>query len=384
MIFPADDLLQDKPRPTPLYAATAAMCEANVWTSINGYAAARIFNSIESEYNHAKKFAAIADFGPLSRYAVRGEDAGALLSRIVTAPATRLEIGESARGLIVDDHGGVINLAEVSRLTGELFVLTTPSPQPRLLQLGARRLDAVVDDISAAVAVIGVIGPKAVEALSLAGLKTPGDDVAGSAIVRGVETAARPMQFGALPGAEIIFPASEALTVWERLARRSPVAPIGLDAMEVLRIEAGAPRPGADFPTTPGSADGPRLSPAAIGLPHLAPLGRGWFSGRRVLRYNQRTDERRLVTLSIDADRVAPSAAVYEGSMAIGRITTAAWSPSLRRVIAFANVATSIGRRNAALSVSVEGADRAQATPFETPEYLLARDFEKSHKNSTE
>ncbi len=200
MIFPVDDIIAERPAPTPLYAATASVSTANLWTSINGFAAARVFDSVEAEYRAAKESAVIADFGPLSRYAVRGENAAVLLSRVATAPALSLSPGESARGLILDDDGGVIDLAEVSRLAVELFLLTTPSPQPRALQLAARGLDVHIEDISRTVAAIGVLGANANAALSASGLKIPGDHVAASAVLRGVETAARPMQFGALPG----------------------------------------------------------------------------------------------------------------------------------------------------------------------------------------
>ena len=62
-----------------------------------------------------------------------------------TAPALSLSPGESARGLILDDEGGVMDLAEVSRLGDDLFLLTTPSPQPRALQLAMRGLDVQVE-----------------------------------------------------------------------------------------------------------------------------------------------------------------------------------------------------------------------------------------------
>lgn len=299
MIFPAEDPRLNAPRPTALFSASASACEANIWTSVNGWSAVRVFTDVAREYEIAKKGVAIADLGPMARYAVRGNDAGGFLARATTAPASRLEIGESARGLMLDDAGCVIDLAEVSRLSGDLFLLTVSQAHARRLQLALRGLDAVVEDISRQVAALGVFGPGAHDALAAAGMKTPGDSVAASAMVRGVETAARPIQFSALPGVELVFPKEEALTVWERLTRRSGAEPIGLDAFEMLRLESGAPRPGVDFVAADRAGEGEAMSPAALGLCHLAPLDRGWFNGRRALRAKA-TEARRLVTVAID------------------------------------------------------------------------------------
>lgn len=376
MIFPIDDRLAERPAPTPLYAATASVSTANVWTSVNGFAAARVFESVDAEYHAAKEGAVIADFGPLSRYALRGRNAAAFLSRVATAPALSLSAGESARGLLLDDDGGVIDLAEVSRLADDLYLMTTPSPQPRVLQLAARGLDLQIEDISRTVAAIGVLGVNAQSALSASGLKIPGDHVAASAVLRGVETAARPIQFGALPGAELIFPAEDALTVWERLMRRSSITPIGLDAMEILRIESGAPRPGADFVTRTPRPGARRPLPAEIGLPHLAPLDGGWFNGRRALRFAEPAKGEYLVTIAVDADHILPGASVNAGAKASGRITSAAWSPTARRVIAFAALpAATHGKVNDIYVVDDAGEARP-ARLLETAESRLAAAFE--------
>lgn len=384
MIFPADDIIAENPQATPLYAAAAAANEANVWTSVNGWAVARVFTSLEKEYKAAKDGAAIADLGPLSRYAVRGGEAALFLSRVTTAPAARLELGESARGLILDYDGAVIDLAEVSRLSDDLFLLTTPTPHARRLQLAARGLDAHAEDISEAVAALGVFGPGAGEALTAAGMKTPGHEVAASAMVRGVETAARPMQFGALPGVELIFPADEALTVWERLVRRGGVGPIGLDALETLRIESGAPRPGVDFISAVHGRKTSRRTPAEIGLPHLAPLDRGWYNGRRGLRYTAPKPARALVTLLIDADRSSPGAAVFSGGKAVGRVTSCAWSPSTKRVIAFADVSRPVDGKSYEISVPPPADGNVPAKLFETAENILARAYLAAQQSATE
>ena len=384
MIFPAEDFTMDAPKATPLYAAAAGSSKANSWSSVNGWSVARVFTSVESEYQAAKSKAAIADLGPLARYAVRGEEAAQFLSRVTTAPATRLAIGESARGLILDHQGAVIDLSEVSRLSDDLFLLTTPTPHERRLRLASRGLAVDVEDISSKIAALGVFGPQAADVLSAAGFKSPGDDVAASGVVRGVETAARPMQFSALPGVELIFPAAEALTVWERLIRRSHVGPVGLDAMEALRIESGAPRTGVDFLPADKTRPQTRKTPGEIGLPHLAPLDRGWFNGRRGLRYLAARPVRTLITLMIDSERSQPGAIVYSNGKSVGRVTSCAWSPAQKRVVAFADVSSVRDGNKYEISVPAPDEGRVSARQIESPEMALAKAYLAARQSATE
>lgn len=374
MIFPAEDFFTDAPRPTPLFSAVASASEANLWTSVNGWTVARVYSSVTGEYETAKNAAALADLGALARYAVRGAGAAAFLGRLTTAPAASLQVGESARGLMLDDHGCVIDLAEASRLSDDLFVLTLPAPHARHIALGARGLDAAVEDISGQVAALGVFGPQTGAALAAAGLKSASETLASSGVLRGVETAARPIQFGAMPGVELIFPKEEALTIWERIVRRGAGAAIGLDALEILRLEAGAPRPGLDFAPAGRAGADPR-TPEELGLAHLAPLDRGWFNGRRALRNLAGRPRRRLISLSVDAETAAPGAAVFCDGKPAGRLTTCAWSPARKRVIAFADIDAATRGNTYEISAAAPAEGRIPAKRFETAESGLARVF---------
>lgn len=384
MIFPADDFFSDAPRPTPLFAAVAAASEANLWTSVNGWTAARIYSSVSEEYKAAKTAAALADLGPLTRYAVRGPQGPGFLGRLTTAPAVKLQTGESARGLMLDNEGYVIDLAEVSRLSNDLFLLTLPSAHARRIDLAARGLDVDAENISTQVAALGIFGPQTTGVLAAAGLKSVSEAVAASAVLRGVETAARPIQFGALPGVELIFPKDEALTIWERIIRRGAGLPIGLDAMEILRLESGAPRPGVDFIAADrisrragyeANETNRARTPDELGLAHLAPLDHGWFNGRRGLRQRSAAPLRRLVSLSIDAEEADAGAAVFANGKSVGRITSCAWSPASKRVVAFSDMAIlpSEGIYEVAVPSPAEG--RVVAQVLETAESALASAF---------
>ncbi|WP_411819719.1 glycine cleavage T C-terminal barrel domain-containing protein [Hyphococcus formosus] len=384
MIFATEDIFVDAPRPTPLYAAAASVSEANLWTSVNGWTASRVYSSVAEEYDAACNNAVIGDFGPMARYAVRGNDAAQFLARLTTAPAISLHIGEGARGLLLTDEGHVIDLAEVSRLSEELFLVTFPGPHARRVDLAARGMDVEVQDISSDVAALGIMGPQTGSALNAAGLKSVSETFAASSVLRGVETATRPLQFGGIQGVELIFPKDEALTIWERIIRRSMARPIGLDAMEILRLESGVPRSGLDFIPADRRSSATKRTPEELGLAHLAPLDGGWFNGRRALRKSAGRPERRLISLSLDAEETVPGAGVYLAGKNIGRITSCGWSPSRKRVLAFADIGAACHSPEFEVSMAMPGEKRVLAKPFETTESVLERQFSSEQGRATD
>jgi aminomethyltransferase len=121
-------------------------------------------------------------------------------------------------------------------------------------------------------------------------------------------------------------------------------------------------------------------TPEEIGLPHLAPGNRGWFSGRRAMV--GAPAQRSLVALAVDADAIAAGAAVFAGDSAVGRITSAGFSPHLRRVVAFADVASAAAAQ--ALNVAASSGPPRAAALLETPESLAAAAWRAAGRVATE
>lgn len=371
--FAAEDSNNHSPKPTPLYAALAAASEANAWCIINGYAVVKAIASAHEDYATATQEAALVDLGSMARYSISGPDAALAIGRLTTLQCKRIAIGESDAGLMLNDVGGVIDLCDVSRLSDDMFILVTPMAHGRWISLGMRGFDVHVADISDDVGAIGLIGPNAEAAFT----KTIGRKLSQapgvSKIVRGVETAFRKIRIGDVGGYELVFPKDEALTIWERFVRRAGAVAIGLEAMELLRIEAGLPRTGVDFECANRAGHAYRY-PSALGLAHLAPLDRKGFNGRSNLRDADISDHR-LVTLAIDADGIAAGAQVRSGSTVLGHITSSAWSPSQKRVIAFSELdGKALGRAKELEVVAADGAS-FDARHFSTNESRRERKF---------
>lgn len=380
MIFPVDDPVTDDPNPTALYAAAASAASANSWTSVNGWAVARVYTSVTEEYEAALDGACVADVGAVTRYAARGREAAAMLARATTAPVEGLAVGESARGLMLDENGYVADKIEAARLGPDLYLLSSSRPHARRLQLAARGFDASIDDITGQIAALAILGAEARDIAAAAGLDAESEVLARQGRVRGVETSARPIHFGLLAGIEVIYPRDEALTLWERLRRARAPKPIGLDALEIFRIEGGAPRPGLDFAISDEAADdADKRLPDEIGLAHLAPANRAWFNGRRALVGAPRSG-RALAVLALDAGEAKAGAAVYGKKGQVGRLTSAAYSPRLKRAVAFADLSIEAFGKPLEVALPGEEGKRAAAAIFETPENRLAQAFRAAQR----
>ncbi|MEO1311033.1 MAG: hypothetical protein AAFV51_08690 [Pseudomonadota bacterium] len=379
MTFPAEDFIADRPRPSPLYIAAASASVANIWTSVNGATTARVYTDVEGEYAAALSGVGVVDASPLARYRVRGADAGRALNRLTTTPAARLKIGETAPGLLCDNAGRVVDIADVARLAEDDFVLTLQRRREMRLRACCEGLDAVHQPLNDAVAALAVLGPGGPALLKAAGFGADAGAFAETKTVKGVRATVKRMLIAGAPAVEIVFPADEALLVWERLERAalSAAGPrwIGLDALEALRIENAVPRLGLDFDGAEDRGEGRARLPVEIGLGFLAPLDSAWYSGRAALRRAPST-RRRLVAARAVAGRVARGAAAFVGGRPVGAATSTAYSPRLRSAVAMIDLtidpdASLQDLRLAAdrgddgvVAVELGPADRPEAQPF--------------------
>jgi len=128
------------------------------------------------------------------------------------------------------------------------------------------------------------------------------------------------------------MPAAAGARAWDA-ARAAGARPVGLVALESLRIEAGAPRFGHDV-------DDSVLLPE-IPSEHLVSHTKGCYPGQEVVvRIRDRGHVNRLLRgLLLEGDRVpAPGAAVEADGAMAGRVTSATRSIGLDRPIALALV----------------------------------------------
>jgi aminomethyltransferase len=162
-------------------------------------------------------------------------------------------------------------------------------------------------------------------------------------------------------GYELWCSADDALKVWDAImavGRDYGIEPAGIEALDMVRIEAGFIMLGVDYYSAPHvTIDLRRSSPYEIGLDWLVKLDHGSFMGQEALRAEAaRGAEWKMVGVEADwlelerlyerynlPPKLAPAACreavpLYSNGKFVGQVTSSVWSPLLKRYICLASV----------------------------------------------
>lgn len=144
----------------------------------------------------------------------------------------------------------------------------------------------------------------------------------------------------------IVGPTAAAATVW-RLAVAAGAQPVGWDALEIARVEAGLPMMDADM-------DESYLAPE-VGLAHAVSTKKGCYIGQEVVeRVSARGNvQRKLIGVRLDGvATIEPGSELRHEGHAVGSVTSSAFSPALGCTIALAYGRRSIWEPGTRVQVS--------------------------------
>ena len=350
---------------TPFHERTFALCESLNYRDWSGYYTVSSYETHhEHEYNAIRNAAALIDISPLFKYVVTGPDAARLVDRVITRDVRVMDVGQVFYTPWCDEQGMVIDDGTVSRLDEQRFRWTSADPTLRWLTQNATGLRVNIADVSETTAALALQGPLAARVLRAAA--DANIDTLRYFRVRHGRIAGVPVDISRTGytgdlGYEIWMPSERALDVWDALmtaGQAFELKPAGMLALDVARTEAGLLLLDVDYVgSRKALIASQRYSPYEMGLSRLVSLDKGPFVGRSALVEERRRGARRqIVGLEIEWSEVealyekkglapvAPAATsrvavpVVRGSKQIGRATTTAWSPILKRLIALATI----------------------------------------------
>lgn len=336
--------------PSPFHARLLEHCITQNWAVWNGYQVPRVADTVASEYFAVRSACSVMDLTPMEKYRIEGPDAAAFLNRLVTRDITKLKPGRVAYVVWCNDEGRVIDDGTVFHLRPGLYRLCAQHHQLDWLLLSSIGFDVTITKETHDVAALSVQGPTAYAVLTAAGfeglegLKPFGimDVDIGSIAV----TLSRTGFTGDL-GYELWMAPEDALEVWDLIfdvkARGLyDIRIIGLDALEMVRIEAGFIMPGWDFNTADSVIRaGHDRSPYELDLSWLVDLKKPYFTGKRALEAEaRRPAQRRLVKLVLDGNKVPSGSFLFDGKGGnnVGAVMAHTWSPILKRALAIADI----------------------------------------------
>lgn len=382
----------------PFHDRLAAGCSSWLWKDWAGFAAVRRYEpDLEPEYFALREQAGLIDVSPLHKYAVEGPQAGALLAFVTSRDLRSLAPGRVAYLCLCDERGKVIDDGTVARLAEDRYRLTTASPALHWLLEWAQGFDARVHDVSEEICALAVQGPTSRDVLArvagpaIAELRYFGI-TAASAGGLAVEVS-RTGYTGDL-GYEVWADPRDAGRLWDLLAeagRSFGLRPVGLDALDMARIEAGFVLQDVDYFSAPRCViESRKSSPFEIGLGWTVELDREPFLGQQALREERARGPRwALVGLELDqevldrlydehglpprlpAEASREAVPVYDGPDQVGQMTSSTWSPILKKAIGLA----SVDARYASLGTQVAVEHTVEFARRRVPARVVQRPF---------
>jgi aminomethyltransferase len=384
---------------TAFHDRTFALCQSLNYREWSGYYTVSVYEvHHEHEYNAIRNACALIDISPLYKYLVTGKDATKLVNRVITRDINRVAVGQVIYACWCDEEGKVIDDGTVTRLEENKYRWTAADPSLRWLRQNGLNMDVQIEDISEQTAALALQGPasakllKSVAEVDIANLKyfrMASGQIAGAPV-----DISRTGYTGDL-GYEIWIPLEDdrnrALRVWDALmenGKQFDIHAAGMLALDVARVEAGLLLIEVDYISSKKALiPSQKYSPYELGFGKMVHLEKENFIGKRALAGDhEKGVARQLVGLEVDWVEVeeqfdkfglspaAPSQAsrvavpIYEGDRQIGKATTTAFSPLLKKLIALASVNTECSKIGTELQMELTiEAQRMQTTATVVP-----------------
>ncbi|MEM6580933.1 MAG: aminomethyltransferase family protein [Pseudomonadota bacterium] len=372
--------------PTPFYERLAPLCMNRQWSDWAGFLSADVYDFVEQEYFAVRNAATLYDISPMCKYRIAGPDAESVVNRLVTRDIRKVAVGRVAYSLWCDEEGMLIDDGTVFKMAEDEFYFMCQGRMLSWFQDAAWGYDVSISDESEALCGLSLQGPTTFSLLSAAGLDSVADMRPFD--LRQVEPGlwiSRSGYTGDL-GYELFVAPDEALKLWDRLWEAGAnwgLVPIGSDALDLLRLEAGFIAPSHEFqPVFETERRDRGRTPFELGFGRLVDFNKGHFNGRRALLARKDKPRYHLVKLDIEGKEPADGSYVYVGrGKQVGHTTSAAWSPTTKRNIAIAELKAPYGgKKQDGLWVEIDAIKEgkwmrysAKATVVDEPFFINSR-----------
>jgi aminomethyltransferase len=294
------------------------------------------FGDVQKEYSAVRDDVAVWDVSPLNKWDFRGPDARRAAQHIFSNDALNLAVGQVRYGAFLDDDGRMVDDGTIYN-TGRpdhCWVMTNSKDLEPYFGGMLKDFDVEFEWIAPKMPHLGVIGPRSREVL-----RTLTDaDLSREAlryfwfIPEPVEVAGVPVYlsrsaYGGELGFELFLTdPGDASALWNAVVGAG-VTPFGVEAIEILRIEAGLIVTDYDY-------EAHQRSPYDFNLDRLVALDAPIeFVGKAKLAEIAQAPPNRLVTLRYEAEELPEYGAVVtkEGEE-VGVLTSPTDSPRFGKI----------------------------------------------------
>ena len=332
---------------TPFHERTYEACYNNDWYRWAGYKIAREYSNTELEYTAMRNTAGVLDITPMHKYDIKGTDAIKFVDKLVTRNVTEIKSGQVMYIIWCNEDGNVIDDGTVFCFNSNHLRIFCAERNLNWFSDTAIGFNVEVEDVSDTIAALAFQGPLSCKILNLLNVK----DIENlkpfyfdNFNLNGCKVTISRTGFSGDLGYEIWCKNEDAINVWDSLFtfnRDYKVLPAGMNALEMVRVEAGFIQPNADFMSAEQALRPNRMrNPYELGMGWLVDLNKNYFTGKKnLVNLKKKTLTKKLVGLDIQGDKPAIGSVLYDkNKKEIGIVTAGMWSPSLKSNIAFGYV----------------------------------------------
>ena len=334
----------------------------------DGWLLPKYFGAPAEEYAAVRSAAGLMDLCHHAVVRLTGPDRVSFLQGMVSNDVKKLAAGAGAYAAVLDVNGKILADLRVLCAEDSFILLLLERLKGKIIDHLNRYLvadEVEIEDPDGRYGMISVQGQHALFLLSaVAPHQDPPVHMFSHAVLRIAGRNVRVVRttHTGEEGFDLLVETQDVMDVVEELERAGAalaVRWVGLEAQEILRVEAGLPRYGVDM-------DEDHLL-LETGMDHAVSFNKGCYLGQEVIEriHSRGHVNRKLTGLLLDGTAAAARGdAVFVEDKGVGKITSSVFSPRLHRPIAMAylqrdywepaiDVAIRSGKREIAATVAV-------------------------------
>ncbi|HYI02749.1 aminomethyltransferase family protein [Hyalangium sp.] len=312
------------------------------FTALGGREAAADYGDLEAEYRAAREAVALHDASYRETLRITGEDRASFLHGMVTQDVNGLPPGAAAYTALITVKGAMVADARLLKREKELLLDLEPGLLAKVREFLEKYLiseEAELQEATGEWGLLRLLGPRAPEVLAAA-LGAPSFEPLAPNTSREVSLAGAQVVLVGHPSfdkheVDLLVPRGALEAVWKALGQAGGahgLKPLGFQALELLRVEAGVPRYGQDMVDT--------TIPLEANLTHAISYNKGCYIGQEVIaRATFRGHmNRKLAGLLLGEVDAAPGTELRKGEKKVGWLTSVVRSPAQGQRVALGYV----------------------------------------------
>ena len=311
------------------------------FSEVRGREVAADYGDFEAEYRAARQAVALHDASYHETLRITGEDRASFLHGMVTQDVKGLATGTAAYAAMVTAKGAMVADARILKREADLLLETEPGTGAKVKEFLEKYLiseDAELLEATGEWGLLRLLGPRTAEVLGAA-LGGAFEPLAANATREATVAGARVVLVGApvfeKHQVDLLVPRGSLEAVWKALVEAGGahgLKPLGFQALELLRVEAGVPRYGQDMVDT--------TIPLEANLTHAISYNKGCYIGQEVIARATFRGQmaRKLTGLLLGEVDAAPGAELRKGEKKVGWLTSVVRSPTTGQRVALGYV----------------------------------------------